>query len=191
MQELESFRVEYQGNLKDYFTQQNDQLGNLLSRQGNGLLKVIAQYEKAYTQDLTQRSKFVSETQSAVNQIVESTEVLNDLVQAVSIFDQAQAVELITQTQQNKEGVVALSKSYSEATDAFEKRLNSFETSLTSYFENTTVRTQKFFKEVDDSTASVMHNLTAAASAIAVANNSGVTRKKKESVATEEVAHAN
>lgn len=176
MEELETFRVEYQKNLKDYFDQQNDQLGSLLSKQENGLLRVIEQYEKAYTIDLEQRSRFVSETHEAVDQIVESTKTLNELVNAVSMFDQSQAIELITQSQTQKEVVDSLSKSYSEGTEAFEKRLNDFENALTSYFENTTDRTQKFFKEVDDSTATIMQNLTAAANAIAVANNSGVKK---------------
>ena len=177
--ELESFRVEYQANLSDYFHQQNDQLEGLLGKQKDGLLTVIEKYKDAYTEDLSQRVKFVEQTQTAVQEIVESTQTLENLVQAVSLFDNAQAVELITQTHHNTEGVVALNKSYTEATDKFSETITQLEGSLTNYFENTTEKTEKFFKEVDAASATIMTNLTSAANALVVAQTVDVSPKSK------------
>ncbi|MDN3652757.1 MotA/TolQ/ExbB proton channel family protein [Thalassotalea ponticola] len=188
--ELEAFRVSYQENLTVFFGEQNNNLKGLLSEQEDGLLRVIDQYKDAYTSDLTQRNIFVEKTEKAVEKIVNSTETLNNLVQAVSIFNESQVVDLITQTQQNNEGVVALNKSYTEATDAFGQTIEKLESSLTNYFENTTDRTERFFKEVDDSTATIMRNLTAAASAIVVASNGGVSSNKENMPQVREIKNA-
>lgn len=167
--ELESFRLEYQGNLKEFFSQQEILLDETLGQQRDGLVEVVSKYKAAFMQENELRESQYEAIAKQSERLQEGVLLVEQLVSAVGLnkaasFDQLQDVARSTATQ-----VSALKREYAQASQKFSDMTEQLPKAMGEYFDTAEKSHEEFFQSFDDAAAKVHGRLAEAANLLVTA----------------------
>jgi hypothetical protein len=158
-EQLDQFRVTYQGSLDTFFTQQNNLLENTLGKQRDGLAEVVDKFNSVFIEEYNRRKELNLDLDENVNSILEAVTTVNKMVDAVHMYESAH----INQVEQSAKTiglqVGQLQKSYQGSSDLFGELLTQIPDELNKYFDRANQSYEAFFSEMDKASAQIHNRL--------------------------------
>lgn len=175
-QELERFRVEYQGNLESFFDKQANLLEESLGAQREGLSEVVDRFKDVFVEDLQVRLKQYSE-------LSEGEKVLRELKEAVGATEQATLSQLAEISRNLGGQVQKIEKAYLEGAVKFKELGDEMPKAMKGWFEDAKDTQVKFFRNFDEESAKIFGHLINVAE---VLHQGGSTKAARQSILAEE-----
>ena len=167
--ELESFRVEYQVRLNEFFTGQNELIGEALSQQKDTLEGVITDYRKTFEEDHQRRVEMFSLLSDSHAQLQESAQVVQELVEHIGVLDRLTTDNLQSVAREIGRQAGLLGKHYKEASENFANMTDLLPRAMGDYFERANKSFEGFFHDFDRAAGSIHQKLAEAANYLVVA----------------------
>ena len=158
-EQLDQFRVTYQGSLDTFFTQQNNLLENTLGKQRDGLAEVVDKFNGVFIEEYNRRKEISQDLDKNINSVLEAVTTVEKMVDAVHMYESAH----INQVEQSAKTiglqVGQLQKSYQGSSDLFSELLTQIPAELNKYFDRANQSYEEFFTEMDKSSAQIHNRL--------------------------------
>jgi hypothetical protein len=158
-EQLEEFRLTYQGSLDTFFSQQNDLLENTLGKQRDGLSEVVDKFNGVFIEEYNRRKDINQGLNENVNSVLEAVTTVSKLVDAVRLYESAH----INQVEQSAKTiglqVGQLQKSYQGSSELFGELLTQIPDELNKYFDRANQSSEEFFSEMDKASAKIHDRL--------------------------------
>jgi flagellar basal body-associated protein FliL/cold shock CspA family protein len=175
-QELERFRVEYQGNLENFFDKQANLLEESLGAQREGLSDVVDRFKDVFVEDLQVRLKQYAE-------LSEGEKVLRELKEAVGATEQSTLSQLTEISHSLGGQVQRIEKAYLEGAVKFKELGDEMPKAMKGWFEEAKDTQVKFFRNFDDESARIFGHLVNIAE---VLHQGGSTKAARQDMIVEE-----
>jgi hypothetical protein len=176
-QELERFRVEYQGNLENFFDKQANLLEESLGAQREGLSDVVDRFKDVFVEDLQVRLKQYAE-------LSEGEKVLRELKEAVGATEQSTLSQLAEISHNLGGQVQRIEKAYLEGAVKFKELGDEMPKAMKGWFEEAKDTQEKFFRDFDEESAKIFGHLVNVAE---VLHQGGSTKVARQKMMTEDV----
>lgn len=175
--ELEAFRKQYQENLSDYFTQQNNLLEDSLGKQRDGLNGVVNNFREVFESEYQTRHNLLKELTLQHENLQKSAKTIEQVVKAVGLSDSARMAELQDAAQTMGREIGQLKLEYSKASAAFNDVTENLPKAMDDYFTRANQSFETFFNDFDAAASSIHNKLSQAAGYLI---NSQVQRREFE-----------
>lgn len=175
-QELERFRVEYQGNLENFFDKQANLLEESLGAQREGLSDVVDRFKDVFVEDLQVRLKQYAE-------LSEGEKLLRELKEAVGATEQSTLSQLAEISRSLGGQVQRIEKAYLEGAVKFKELGDEMPKAMKGWFEEAKDTQEKFFRDFDEESAKIFGHLVNVAE---VLHQGGSTKVARQKMMTEE-----
>lgn len=178
--ELESFREQYQDNLTQFFTQQNNLLEDTLGKQRDNLVEVVDKFKQVFTEEYQTRHNLLQELTVQHEQLQSSATTIQKLAKAIGLTETATMSEL--QDIANTIGRHAgdLKKEYIMASSAFKEITEGLPKAMEQYFKEANQSTELFFRSFDDAAGRIHNRLAQAADFLVDAKLQDMSYDKSE-----------
>jgi len=160
--ELESFRNQYQDNLSQFFTDQNNLMEDTLGKQRNNLVEVVDKFKTVFKEEYETRHNLLQELTAQHTQLQKSAQTIEKLAKAIGLSETAKMSELQDSARTIGMQVGELKKEYVQASKVFREITEQLPKAMDQYFKTANQSVEVFFKGFDDS-ASKIHNRLAQA----------------------------
>ncbi|MFT6467727.1 MAG: flagellar basal body-associated protein FliL/cold shock CspA family protein [Oleispira sp.] len=170
-QELERFRVEYQGNLENFFDKQANLLEESLGAQREGLSDVVDRFKDVFVEDLQVRLKQYAE-------LSEGEKVLRELKEAVGATEQSTLSQLAEISRSLGGQVQRIEKAYLEGAVKFKELGDEMPKAMKGWFEEAKDTQEKFFRDFDEESAKIFGHLVNVAEVLHQGGSTKVARQK-------------
>jgi cold shock CspA family protein/gas vesicle protein len=170
-QELERFRVEYQGNLEHFFDKQANLLEESLGAQREGLSDVVDRFKDVFVEDLQVRLKQYAE-------LSEGEKVLRELKEAVGATEQSTLSQLAEISRSLGGQVQRIEKAYLEGAVKFKELGDEMPKAMKGWFEDAKDTQEKFFRSFDEESAKIFGHLVNVAETLHQGATTKVARQK-------------
>jgi AraC-like DNA-binding protein len=161
-QELESFRIQYQDNLKTFFNDQNNLLEDSLGKQRNNLVEVVDRFKQVFEEEYQTRHGLLKELTEQHDHLQKSANTIQQLAKAIGLTETAAMSELQDIAHTMGRHVGELKKEYMHASSAFKEVTEGLPKAMENYFKQANNSTETFFQSFDQA-ASKIHNRLAQA----------------------------
>jgi hypothetical protein len=180
--ELESFREQYQTNLTDFFTQQNNLLEDTLGNQRNNLVEVVDKFKQVFTEEYQTRHDLLQELTLQHQQLQNSASTIQKLAKAIGLTESSTMSELQDIANTMGRNVGELKKEYIMASSAFKEITEGLPKAMEQYFKDANQSTEVFFKSFDDAAGRIHNRLAQAADFLVDARLQDMSYDKSEAV---------
>lgn len=180
--ELESFREQYQANLTDFFTQQNNLLEDTLGNQRNNLVEVVDKFKQVFTEEYQTRHNLLQELTLQHEQLQHSASTIQKLAKAIGLTETSTMSELQDIANTMGRNVGELKKEYIMASSAFKEITEGLPKAMEQYFKDANQSTEVFFKSFDDAAGRIHNRLAQAADFLVDARLQDMSYDKSEAV---------
>jgi AraC-like DNA-binding protein len=180
--ELESFREQYQTNLTDFFTQQNNLLEDTLGNQRNNLVEVVDKFKQVFTEEYQTRHNLLQELTLQHAQLQDSASTIQKLAKAIGLTETSTMSELQDIANTMGRNVGELKKEYIMASSAFKEITEGLPKAMEQYFKEANQSTEVFFKSFDDAAGRIHNRLAQAADFLVDARLQDMSYEKSEAV---------
>lgn len=170
-QELERFRVEYQGNLENFFDKQANLLEESLGAQREGLSDVVDRFKDVFVEDLQVRLKQYAE-------LSEGEKVLRELKEAVGATEQSTLSQLAEISRSLGGQVQRIEKAYLEGAVKFKELGDEMPKAMKGWFEEAKDTQERFFRSFDEESAKIFGHLVNVAETLHQGATTKVARQK-------------
>ena len=158
-EQLDNFRMTYQESLNIFFTEQNNLLENTLGQQRDGLAQVVDNCNTVFIEEYTRRKEIGVDLTANVLQMQQSTETVNNLIQAVQLMESAHLNQMEQTSKTIGLQVAKLEKAYSGSSNLFSELLQQIPSELNQYFETANNSHENFFSKMDEASAKIHNRL--------------------------------
>jgi hypothetical protein len=161
-QELETFRIQYQDSLNQFFNEQNQLLEGTLGTQRDALSEVVTDLRNAFAEETQRRQSLMNDLSHTMNEVQTG---INDINQVnIDMHNRILDIEKLTSAMGLNSGerltqLQELSRNIGTTTQEFNHLLHSWEKHLNNYMDTSTQWQTKFFKEADSSMEKVCSGL--------------------------------
>jgi hypothetical protein len=180
--ELESFREQYQTNLTDFFTQQNNLLEDTLGNQRNNLVEVVDKFKQVFIEEYQTRHNLLQELTLQHEQLQDSASTIQKLAKAIGLTETSTMSELQDIANTMGRNVGELKKEYIMASSAFKEITEGLPKAMEQYFKDANQSTEVFFKSFDDAAGRIHNRLAQAADFLVDARLQDMSYEKSEAV---------
>ena len=168
-QELETFRIEYQNNLQQFFSQQENLLENTLGKQREGLAGVVADFRKAFEDEHDKRREQFIAIAEQYEKLQQGTNTVSDLVNAVGMAKAGAFSQLEDAAKAVGSQVGKLRVAYEEGAERFNKLTEQMPDEMDKYFRRAQEVNTGFFDSFDEAAHKVHSRLAEAANLLVTA----------------------
>jgi len=165
-QQLETFRVDYQRNLKEFFDRQNNLLEESLGKQRDGLAGVVNNLNVVFQEEYQRRKEISEDLSLRVQEIQNATRAVAKLVNSVELSHPVRMTQLEEISRNVGDQIDRLEKGNRQLTDNYQESMQSLEQMLKQMIDSE----QNFFKQADSSMAKVSGGLLEAANILVEVN---------------------
>lgn len=131
-EELETFRLEYQSCLNQFFAEQNNLLEDTLGKQKEGLNVVVNDLQTTFQEEVKTRAKLTQEVNQSLAHIQDTTKTVTELVNQTGINSSERLEQLKELANNSTKQVEQIEKSYQEMNSQFDRQL----TKMNDHFES-------------------------------------------------------
>ncbi len=155
-EELETFRINYQDSLHQFFEQQDTLLGETLGKQREGLAVVVKDFQKVFQEDAIKMGEQVI---SSMDKIENTAKNVSDLANTMGLNSAERLAQLqkIAQTLSRESEII--NHAYETLIERFNQGLESWNQSLTQYFEQANETYQQGRQESEQAAVEVCYQL--------------------------------
>ncbi|MBD2197546.1 MULTISPECIES: hypothetical protein [Calothrix] len=171
--DLTKFREEYQGNLQEFFRQQNNLLEGTLGEHRDGLTSVVTNLDRVFKEEAERRIKLTEEVDRSMNKIQMSVEQIHKLVSAAGLHDAQRLIQLEKLAIGIGQQVQIVDNSYKNLNDKFDHSLESWRDHLENSMKQTVDLQESFFQKADEAMTKVCDRVLHTASVLLDANDNG------------------
>jgi len=165
-QQLETFRVDYQRNLKEFFDRQNNLLEESLGKQRDGLAGVVNNLNVVFQEEYQRRKEISEDLSLRVQEIQNATRAVAKLVNSVELSHPVRMTQLEEISRNVGDQIDRLEKGNRQLTDNYQVSMQSLEKMLQQMIDGE----QNFFKQADSSMSKVAGGLLEAANILVEVN---------------------
>ena len=122
-EELETFRLEYQTSLTQFFGEQNNLLEDTLGQQKEGLSLVVKDLQTTFNQEAKTRAKLTQEVNQSLANIKDTITMVSDLVSQTGINSSEGLVKLKELLNASKKQLAAIEQNYEQMNNQFDQKL--------------------------------------------------------------------
>lgn len=180
-QELENFREQYQSNLSQFFTQQNNLLEDTLGKQRDNLVEAVEQFKQVFTEEYQTRHNLLQELTDQYEHLQNSAATIQKLAKAIGLTETATMSELQDIANTMGRQVGELKKEYMMAGTAFKEITEGLPKAMEQYFRDANQSTELFFKSFDEAASQIHNRLAQAADFLIDARLQDMSYEKQES----------
>lgn len=158
-QELESFRLDYQASLQEFFSQQNNLLNDTLGKEREGLAGVVANLQQSFSAEATQRKQMTEQVDSSLERIGQTVKTVNTLASSIGMTSSERLAQL-----QELAGTIGneahrVERSYQNMTEQFNEALSNGNKHLNEYLKQANEAYTKSIENADKAAADVCSKL--------------------------------
>ena len=175
--ELEAFREQYQQNLTNYFTQQNNLLEDSLGKQRDGLNGVVDNFRTVFESEYQTRHNLLQELTAQHTELQKSAKTIEQVAKAIGLNEASKMAELQDAAQTMGREIGQLKKEYSKAAATFNDVTENLPKAMDEYFTRANQSFEGFFTDFDTAASSIHNKLSQAAGYLI---NSQVQRREFE-----------
>ncbi|MDM7861907.1 hypothetical protein QTP81_14990 [Alteromonas sp. ASW11-36] len=179
-QELESFREQYQSNLTQFFTQQNNLLEDTLGKQRDNLVEAVEKFKQVFTEEYQTRHNLLQELTTQYEHLQSSAATIQKLAKAIGLTETATMSELQDIANTMGRQVGELKKEYMMAGTAFKEITEGLPKAMEQYFRDANQSTELFFKSFDEAASQIHNRLAQAADFLIDARLQDMSYEKQE-----------
>ena len=165
-QQLETFQVAYQRNLKEFFDRQNNLLEESLGKQRDGLAGVVNNLNVVFQEEYQRRKEISEDLSLRVQEIQNATRAVAKLVNSVELSHPVRMTQLEEISRNVGDQLDRLERGNRQLTDNYQVSIQSLEQMLQQMIDGE----QNFFKQADSSMARVSSGLLDAANVLVEVN---------------------
>ncbi|MGF1760072.1 hypothetical protein L4D76_19460 [Photobacterium sagamiensis] len=177
--ELEIFRTDYQNNLVDFFTAQNNALEDTLGKQRNSLVEVIDKFKVVFEDEYSQRHDLLDSLNDQYLYLMESAEKIEHLAKAVGLHESARMSELENAGNSIGRAVGQLNRAFENASQDFSHVASQMRPEMDSYFERANKGVEKYFSSFDKISSRIYSRLDRAAELLITAREEELAQQKE------------
>ncbi|WP_196597763.1 hypothetical protein [Aliivibrio fischeri] len=161
--ELEAFREQYQQNLTNYFTQQNQLLEDSLGKQRDGLNGVVDNFRQVFESEYQIRHNLLQELTAQHAKLQESAKTIEQVAKAIGLNEASKMAELQDAAQTMGREISQLKLEYSKAAATFNDVTENLPKAMDDYFTRANQSFEGFFTDFDTAASSIHNKLSQAA----------------------------
>lgn len=180
-EELQTFRLEYQASLTNFFEKQNQLLDETLGKQKEGLAEVVNNLQTTFKEESEMRKQLTEEVNQSLTNIKETTRIVSNLVNATgmnsreryaqlqelaeTLGNEAEKVEIAYQqmTNQFRENSQIITKEFKnilgEITQEFDLLSTKTNQQISEYLTKASETYSNNFKQADSAMAEICNKL--------------------------------
>ncbi|MBL1208858.1 hypothetical protein [Geminocystis sp. GBBB08] len=147
-EELETFRLEYQAKLSDFFNQQNNLLEETLGKQKEGLAEVVNNLQTTFKEEAETRKELSHEVNQSLGKIQETVKIVNNLVNVVGMNSSERFAQLQELAYTIGNEAQKVESSYQKMND----KVNNNVEVMTNKFEETITKIVEEFNQLSSNT---------------------------------------
>ncbi|EKM24781.1 hypothetical protein [Vibrio sp. HENC-03] len=161
--ELEAFRKQYQENLTEFFTRQNNLLESSLGKQRDGLNGVVDNFRKVFEEEYQTRHGLLQELTAQYQKLEKSAQTLERVAKAIGLNDSSKMAELQNAATTMSQEISSLKKEYTTASAAFTQVTEELPKAMDDYYARATKSFETFFNDFDHASSKIHNRLAQAA----------------------------
>lgn len=180
--ELESFRVQYQQNLTQFFNDQNNLLEDTLGKQANNLVDVVNRFKDVFEEEYNTRHTLLQDLAEQHSHLQKSAATIEKLVKAIGLTEASSFSELQDIAHTMGRHIGELKRDYEQASKVFREISEGMPAAMEDYFKQANQSTEVFFKEFDEAASKIHNRLSQAADFLVDARLTEMDQKTAEAV---------
>lgn len=168
-QELENFRVNYQGALTDFFNEQNNLLEGTLGEQREGLAAVVLDLQRTFRDEAQGRARMSAEVDAAAGQLLGTLERLEQFSAAVGLTTGERVLGLQELARETGQQARRVEDAYRGLVGQVQQAMDASNEQLSRYLAHGESREKQFFSSYDEAVAKLTDGLMEVAEYLAQA----------------------
>jgi len=180
--ELESFRVQYQHNLTEFFNDQNNLLEDTLGKQANNLVDVVNRFKDVFEEEYKTRHTLLLDLAEQHSHLQKSAATIEKLVKAIGLTEASSFSELQDIAHTMGRHIGELKRDYEQASKVFREISEGMPAAMEDYFKQANQSTEVFFREFDEAASKIHNRLSQAADFLVDARLTEIDQKTAEAV---------